>query len=192
MVISYSACDDERSQRTIYDCNTLGCKVDLVTGDITELDDVRRAYATASKPVAGVIQGAMLIRDRMFTQMIAEEFRLPDQLKVADTWNLHVAAQECAEHTGQPLDFFTMLLSVSGLMVHMGQANYAAADAFQDAFAAFRLQQGLPACSADLGPVDEVGYLKDKDSANRRLEAMGRRTINEALFYRILRTIILQ
>tara|TARA_R110002003_G_scaffold232_10_gene16791 strand:- start:11320 stop:17916 length:6597 start_codon:yes stop_codon:yes gene_type:complete len=192
VTISRSGYDDERSQKTIYDCNTLGCHVDLVTGDITNLADVRAAYAAASKPVAGVIQGAMLIRDRMFTKMTPEEFRLPGQPKVAGTWNLHMAGQEHLASHGLQLDFFTMLSSVSGLLGHMGQSNYAAANAFLDAFAAWRLQQGLPACSVDLGPVDEVGYLKDKDNANRRLEAMGWRLINEALLYRILRASILQ
>ncbi|CAG5139713.1 uncharacterized protein ALTATR162_LOCUS550 [Alternaria atra] len=192
VTISRSGYDDERSQKTIYDCNTLGCHVDLVTGDITNLSDVRRAYSAASKPVAGVIQGAMLIRDRMFTKMTPEEFRLPGQPKVAGTWNLHVAGQEHSEANGFSFDFFTMLSSVSGLLGHMGQSNYAAANAFLDAFASWRIQQGLPACSVDLGPVDEVGYLKDKDNANRRLEAMGWHLINESLLYRILRASIMQ
>lgn len=190
ITISRSGYDDERSQKTIYDCNTLGCTVELVKGDITRLDDVRRAFAAAPKhkPVAGVIQGAMLIRDRMFTSMTPDEFRLPSQPKVAGTWNLHTAASE----QDRPLDFFTMLSSVSGLLGHMGQTNYAAANSFLDAFAAWRLQQGLAACSVDLGPVDDVGYLKDKDTANRRLEGMGWQLINEALLYRILRASILQ
>lgn len=151
---------------------------------------MRRAFAAAPKhkPVAGVIQGAMLIRDRMFTSMTPDEFRLPNQPKVTGTWNLHTVACE----QDRPLDFFTVLSSVSGLLGHMGQTNYAAANSFLDSFAAWRLQQGLAACSVALGPVDEVGYLKDKDTANRRLEAMGWQLINEALLHRILRASILQ
>ena len=188
VTISRSGYDDERSQKTIYDCNTLGCTVDLFIGDITRIEDVRCAFKSASKPIVGVIQGAMVIRDRMFTSMTPQEFRDPIGPKVAGTYNLHKAAQE----QSQLLDFFTILSSVSGLLGHMGQSNYAAANSFQDAFAAWRLQQGLPACSVDLGPVDEVGYLKDKDSANRRLESMGWSLINEPLLYRILRSSILQ
>lgn len=100
-------------------------------------------------PVVGVIQGAMVLRDRMFSTMTPDEFRQPIVPKVAGTWNLHQASPE------QPksLDFFTLLSSVSGLVGQLGQANYAAGNTFLDSFAAYRLQQGLPACSINLGPI---------------------------------------
>ena len=186
--ISRSGYDDTQSQKTVYDCNALGCNVDLVTGDITKIDDVRRAFALASKPIVGVIQGAMVLRDRMFSTMTPQEFREPLQPKVQGTWNLHHVAQE----QPVPLDFFTMLSSVSGLVGQPGQSNYAAGNAFLDAFATYRLQQGLPACSVVLGPVEDVGYLNDKDMLNRIFEARGWTPINETLLHRILRASILQ
>lgn len=188
VTISRSGYNDERSQKTIYDCNTLGCTVDLITGDLTNLDDVRRAFTTASKPIAGIIQGAMILRDRMFTSMTPEEFRLPTHPKVAGTLNLHRAAEE----QGRPLDFFTLLSSVSGLLGQMGQSNYAAANLFLDNFAAWRIQQGLTACSINLGPVEDVGFLVDKDATNRRFESQGWQMIDESLLYRIIRASILQ
>jgi NAD(P)-dependent dehydrogenase (short-subunit alcohol dehydrogenase family) len=131
-VVSRSGYEDARSQKTIYDCNALGCHVDLVTGDITRIDDVRRVFQSASKPVVGVIQGAMVLRDRMFTTMTPQEFREPISPKTDGTWALHQVAQE----QSQPLDFFTMLSSVSGLVGQLGQSNYAAGNTFLDAFAA--------------------------------------------------------
>ena len=188
VAISRSGYDDERSQKIIYDCNTLGCSVDLVTGDILSMKDVRRAFTSATMPVVGVIQGAMVLRDRMFDAMTPDEFRAPIAPKVHGTWNLHKVAQE----QGTPLDFFTMLSSVSGLVGQLGQSNYAAGNVFLDSFAAYRLQQGLPACAINLGPVDDVGYLKDKDTLGRIFEARGWTPINEALVHRILRASILQ
>ncbi|KAJ0413691.1 polyketide synthase [Aspergillus carlsbadensis] len=191
VVICRSGYDDARSQKIIYDCECLGCHVDLVTGDITSLDDVRNAFNTASLPVIGVIQGAMVLRDRMFSTMTPDEFREPIAPKVAGTWNLHHASLE----QSTSLDFFTLLSSVSGLVGQLGQANYAAGNAFLDSFAAYRLQQGLPACSIDLGPVEEVGYLANDEQGamlNRVFETRGWTPIHEALLHRILRMSILQ
>lgn len=187
VAISRSGYEDEKSRKTVYDCNSLGCSVDLISGDITNLDDVRKAFSSASRPVMGVIQGAMVLRDRMFTTMTPREFREPIYPKVLGTWNLHKASLE----QPTPLDFFTMLSSVSGLLGQLGQSNYAAGNSFLDSFAAYRIQQGLPANAIDLGPVEEVGYLKDKDMLSRVFESRGWKPINEALLHRIVRASIL-
>jgi hypothetical protein len=112
VAISRSGYENERSQKTIYKYNTLGCHVNLVTGDITKIANVRRTFENTSKKIAGVIQRAMILRDRMFAKMRPNEFHKPISPKVLGTWNLHRITQE----QGQPLDFFTMLSSVSGLM----------------------------------------------------------------------------
>ncbi|KAI1271404.1 hypothetical protein F5Y07DRAFT_413612 [Xylaria sp. FL0933] len=49
----------------------------------------------------------------------------------------------------------TMLSSISGVVGNKGQANYAAANAFLDAFAHYRQVQGLPANSVDLGAIKD-------------------------------------
>lgn len=92
-VISRSGYEDARSQKVIYECKSLGCHVDLIEGDITRIEDVRRAFRSSSKPVVGVIQGAMVLRDRIFTTMTPQEFREPILPKVSGTWNLHKVAQ---------------------------------------------------------------------------------------------------
>lgn len=94
----------------IYDCNSLDCHVDLIKDDITRIEDVRRAFQNSSKPVVGVIQGAMVLRDLMFTTMTPQGFREPILPKVNGTRNLHKVAQE----QNRPMDFFTMLSSISG------------------------------------------------------------------------------
>ena len=187
-VISRSGYEDARSQKVISECNSLGCHLDLIKGDITRIEDVRRAFQSSCKPIVGVIQGAMVLRDRMFTTMTPQEFREPISPKVSGTWNLHKVAQEQT----RPLDFFTMLSSISGLVGQLGQSNYAAGNVFLDAFATYRLQHGLPACSINLGPVEDVGYLEDKDTLGRIFKARGWSTINEGLLHRIIRASILQ
>ncbi|KDN70831.1 putative beta-ketoacyl synthase domain-containing protein [Colletotrichum sublineola] len=92
----------------------------------------------------------------------------------------------------QPLDFFVLLLSINGLVGQLVQANYAADNTFLGSFAAYRLRQGLPACSINLGPMGDVGYLTDKGMLRRIFESRGWQSINEPLLHRIVSTTILQ
>ena len=54
-VMSRSGYEDEKSQSMIHHLNALGTTIHLVQGDVANLEDVRRAYRGAPKPVAGVI-----------------------------------------------------------------------------------------------------------------------------------------
>lgn len=62
VVISRSGYGDARSQGILENIYSEGCKVDLVQGDVCSLYDVRKAFKTASLPVKGVIQGAMVLK----------------------------------------------------------------------------------------------------------------------------------
>lgn len=128
------------------------------------------------------------LQDKLFPSMTPDEFREPLEPKVRGTWNLHTVASE----QKLPLDFFTMLSSISGLIGHSAQANYAAGNVFEDAFAAHRRSLGLPACAVNLGLIKDVGYFTDREHFSRRLESKGWPPINETLLHRILRLAILQ
>ena len=108
--------------------------------------------------------------------------------KVPGTWNLHNVA---LEHN-LPLDFFTLLSSVSGVVGQKGQANYAAANVFLDAFATYRRSLGLAACSVDLGAIEDVGYMHEHEDLVVVFDKVAWTPINEALFHRIVRCSILQ
>lgn len=62
VALSRSNYDDEASKGVIYHLNAMGTHVDLVRGDITQADDVRRCFKSATKPIGGIIQGAMVLR----------------------------------------------------------------------------------------------------------------------------------
>jgi hypothetical protein len=83
--------------------------------------------------------------------------------KVHASWNLHYAL------LGQPLDFFILLSSTTGLVGNLEQSNYASGNTFQDALARYRLSQGLPAVSLNLPVVMDVGFVAEKPEL---LEAM--------------------
>jgi hypothetical protein len=59
--MSRSGYDDERSQFILHRIRGLGCHVDLLRGDITVLDDVKRVFAETTVPIGGIIHGAMVL-----------------------------------------------------------------------------------------------------------------------------------
>ena len=61
-VMSRSGYNDESSQKILKDLSNEGCQVDLTIGDVSEVDDVRRAFQNATAPIGGIIQGAMVLR----------------------------------------------------------------------------------------------------------------------------------
>ncbi|KAF4452204.1 Acyl transferase/acyl hydrolase/lysophospholipase [Fusarium austroafricanum] len=168
-VLSRSGHEDERSQATVFQVESQGCKIDLLTGDVTNEVDVEAAMRMTTVPVAGIIQGAMVLRIR-------------------GTWNLHSVAIKMS----LKLDFFTMLSSISGVVGQKGQANYAAGNAFLDSFASYRIQRGLPACSIDLGVIEDIGYIHDNKGMQEKLDTSLWKPINERLLRKIVQLSILQ
>ncbi|RYC54291.1 hypothetical protein CHU98_g11917 [Xylaria longipes] len=188
VVLARSGYDDPTSRKIAMNIRGLGTELTLVIGDVTKNEDVDRVFDKAPKPVAGIIQGAMVLRDRMYSLMRQTEFHEAVVPKIQGSWNLHNAAiRQRAK-----LDFFTLLSSICGVVGQKGQANYSAANSFLDAFSEYRKSLGLPACSVDLGVVEDVGYVNDRESLSRRLLAQGWPPINEALLHEILYFSILQ
>lgn len=124
--------------------------------------------------------------------MTHDDYHTAIHAKVKGTWNIHVAAQQ---EQKPPLDFFTMLSSVSGLVGMKGQANYAAGNAFLDAFANYRHAQGLHSNSINLGVIEEVGFIaemEDGDALAARFDPREWPPINERMLRQILSYSILQ
>jgi NADPH:quinone reductase-like Zn-dependent oxidoreductase len=120
--------------------------------DEAALQGTVQQCASEMPPIKGVIQCAMVLRDALFENMNHRQWTESIRPKVQGTWNLH-------EHLPKELDFFIILSSFAGVFGNRGQANYAAAGAYEDAFAHYRRSLGLKAVSIDLGIMREVGVL---------------------------------
>ncbi|KAK6951719.1 hypothetical protein Daesc_006242 [Daldinia eschscholtzii] len=126
-------------------------------------------------PVRGVIHGAMVLRDVLFEKMTYDQYTTVIESKVQGAWNFHNAL------SGTPLDFFVAISSVAGAVGNRGQAAYAAANCFLNAFVQYRLAQGLPASSLDLTAISDSGYLaEDLEKAAEVAKNLGSDTICEA------------
>jgi hypothetical protein len=129
------------------------------------------------------------IQDKPFEMMTLDDYHTAIHAKVQGTWNVHRASQELHK----PLDFFTMLSSTSGIVGNKGQANYAAANTFLDAFASYRQTLGLRANTVDLGLIEDVGYVAEQDSGLEvRFDKRQWTPIDETMLRKILTYSILQ
>ena len=135
-----------------------GVQVGVYQCDISILSQLEETLVSCSSilpPIRGVIQCAMNLHDCAFENMNAEEWQAVVAPKVHGSWNLHT----CLPHD---VDFFIMLASFVGITGNRGQANYAAANAYQDALALHRRAQGQVATSIDLGWMHDIGLIADK------------------------------
>ncbi|KAJ5137885.1 reducing type I polyketide synthase [Penicillium atrosanguineum] len=187
-VISRSGHTDEKSRSIVKQVRALGSSIDLLTADVTNPSDVQRAFNQTTFLVGGIIQGAMVLRDRPFDSMTLEEYNQAVACKIQGTWNLHAAA----ERLNLTLDFFTLLSSISGVIGQRGQANYAAANVFLDSFAAYRRQRGQAACSIDLGVIEDDGFIannagfQEKHFDSRTFKGINNGLLRQILYFSLL------
>ncbi len=107
----------------------------------------------------------------MIDKMTLENYQDALHPKVQGTINLHEALM------GTHLDFFLLLSSCVGVIGNNGQANYASACTFQDAFARYRSGLGMPTRSIDLGMIEGAGYVSENADVLRFLTAQGFRPV---------------
>ncbi|KAF9871757.1 hypothetical protein CkaCkLH20_10691 [Colletotrichum karsti] len=136
-----------------------GAVIKTVSGDVGNAEDVLKAIKEAPKPVAGVLQLSLILKDNSTAEMTYEEWSGVVDPRVRGTWNVHQALLDAQV----PLDFFVIFGSGGGHTGYYGQANYSAANTYLDAFVEHRHTLGLPASIIDLGVVGDVGYLLERD-----------------------------
>lgn len=182
--LSRSAGKGEDDADFVDELQLMGCAVQTLSGDVSDEALVAQAVASATMPIAGVMQMAMILRDMGILDMDLETFQAVARPRVQGTWNLHAAL------AGQPLDFFVLFSSACGVVGYYGQANYAASNTFLDAFVQYRHARGLPASVLDIGAVDDVGYISRTPAAKETMLAMSGRLISERDFLEALQLTI--
>ena len=137
-----SALDDDRRHLLEGLCRP-HARVEYTRLDVADPDAVE-AYLTGVRrehgALHGIIHGAGVLRDGFVAHKSAGELREVLAPKTAGTLNLDAASKDDA------LDFFALFSSTAAVTGNVGQADYAAANAFLDAFAHHRgalVAQGL-------------------------------------------------
>ncbi|WP_316976891.1 type I polyketide synthase [Shumkonia mesophila] len=173
---------DAKARAAVDALTEKGAEVTVALGDVADAGDVARILGQAKVPMLGVVHAAGLLEDGMIADLDPGKFARVMAPKVKGAWNLHQATRSLN------LDFFVLFSSVAAIIGNLGQANYAAANAFMDGLAAYRRKRGLAATSINWGPWAETGMAADQEID--RFSAQGIRALAPAQGLRVLRHVL--
>jgi acyl transferase domain-containing protein/short-subunit dehydrogenase/acyl carrier protein len=149
----------------------LGCTVRVEACDVADREQLRALVDSVAgdRALSAVVHAAGVLDDGVVEQLTPERLETVMRPKVDAAWHLHEATADLG------LERFDMYSSLAGVLGGPGQANYAAANVFLDALAAYRHAHGLEALSLAWGLWDQAsGMTGDLDGAGRaRLGAIG-------------------
>ena len=144
-----------------------GVEFDIVQGDVSVEEDVRRCIAQLQRPLKGVFHLAGVLDDHLLVDMSNQSVAKVFAPKASGALHLHRATEGC------PLDYFVLFSSTASVLGNPGQVNYSAANSFLDGLAACRRRQGLPGLSYNLAAVSDAGMAARSLPVLRMMRAAG-------------------
>jgi hypothetical protein len=111
--------------------NAAGANICIESLDVTSLEAVlvfKRNLELTMPPVAGIVNGAMVLDDRVFSQMDLNTLNRVMRPKALGSKNLDIAFDS------PDMEFFIMTSSFAAIGGHPGQSNYAAANMVSPGF----------------------------------------------------------
>lgn len=132
-------------------------------------------------PIAGVVQGAMVLRDTAIRDMTFDQMMEVLMPRVNGSMYLDKL------FGSEKLDFFVLLSSMTGVVGNIGQANYAASNTFMASLAANRRKRGLAASVINVGAIIGAGYVTREVTSvdSKRLHREGMTWLSEEDFHQM-------
>lgn len=170
----------DMSPAWVSELNTAGARIHITRLDVTILEDVKNLQAEivsgrlGMPPVGGVVNGAMVLDDRVFAQMDMDTWTRVLRPKTVGSRNLDVVFDAA------DLQFFIMTSSFAAVGGHAGQSNYAAANMYMNGLAADRRRRGLAGSVLNIGVIYGLGLLaRERPQMYHGLEREGYPPISE-------------
>ncbi|MGS0763566.1 SDR family NAD(P)-dependent oxidoreductase [Syntrophomonas curvata] len=167
---------NQDKEAQINEIEALGARVEYRRVDISDqkavidlMKHIRERFGTLD----GILHSAGVIRDNYIIKKTKEEIEEVLASKVNGLVNLDQASRD------MDLDFFILFSSVAGALGNLGQADYAAANAFMDAYAGYRnnlaaLQQRQGKTLSVNWPLwKESGMKVDAETEEMLMQTMG-------------------
>ncbi|WP_413809416.1 type I polyketide synthase [Streptomyces sp. OE57] len=159
----------------------LGAQVSVAACDVADREALSLLLAEVdpAHPLAAVVHTAGVLDDGLLPALTPERIDTVFRPKVDAALNLHELTLDLG------LKAFVVFSSAAGTFGAPGQANYAAANTFLDAFAAHRRSAGLPALSLAWGLWEQrsamTGGMADADVARMERSGMAPLTSRDGL-----------
>ncbi|MDM8557193.1 type I polyketide synthase [Candidatus Parabeggiatoa sp. HSG14] len=174
ILISRRGIPSTQASQVIEELTQKEVQIHIETADVTHRKDMVRVLETikeSNQPLRGIVHAAGILDDGILSQQNLARFVDVMAPKVLGAWHLHTLTQDMS------LDFFICFSSMAALLGSPGQGNYAAANAFMDAFSHYRHTLGLPCLSINWGPWSEMGMAtnlnnRDKHPFNQAIVMM--------------------
>ncbi|KAH7310210.1 putative hybrid NRPS/PKS enzyme [Rhexocercosporidium sp. MPI-PUGE-AT-0058] len=152
-----------------------GVTISEFHGDITKFESMKNVYSKICSnlpEVAGVANGALILRDTAYPNMDLDSFTVVLKPKVDGTLHLDALFKDA------PLDFFVAFSSIVATMGNSGQSAYSAANCFMKALIAQRQKRGLAGSVIDISRVLGVGYVEREKKSTKLTEKQIARIMN--------------
>ncbi|KAK0123298.1 Polyketide synthase 19 [Cadophora gregata f. sp. sojae] len=138
-----------------------GATVRPMVVDIANIDSLRAAYTeikSSMPPIGGVMNAAMVLRDRLFHHLPWEDFAAVLAPKMVGSKNLDEIFVD------EPLEFFICFSSTTSIVGSIGQSAYAAANHYMASLVEQRRARGLAGSVLHIAILTGFGYIFRRDS----------------------------
>jgi NADPH:quinone reductase-like Zn-dependent oxidoreductase/acyl carrier protein len=155
--------------------------------DVTSREKVADLLARISAtmpPLRGILHSVMVLEDALLTRTTEKRLMEVVRPKALGAWHLYELTKDV------PLDAFVLFSSATSFVGNVGQANYAAANAFLDHFAEALHAQGRPVFTINWGAVADAGYVAAREDVRERVESTGMRGFSVEQAFAALRTVM--
>ncbi|SCL17020.1 type I polyketide synthase [Micromonospora inyonensis] len=178
--------DDQTAQR-IDRLRAGGIEVVVDSVDVTSRDQVKALLdriADRLPPLRGVLHSVMVLDDALLAGMTEQRLQRVLRPKILGAWHLHELTRDL------PLEAFVLFSSATSFVGNVGQANYAAANAFLDHFAAALRAEGRPALAVNWGAVSDAGYVAGNEEVRRLVAETGMGEFSAEQAFEALRSLL--
>lgn len=160
-----------------------GATIGAFANDITVKADVESLLVTVSESmpaIGGVVNGAMVLQDKLFTNMDLNDWLVATKPKIDGSRHLDELFS-----SDKSFEFFIMFSSLASVVGNSGQSNYNAANMYCNDLAEQRRRRGLVASVIDIGKIVGIGYVARNQRAVISLRPYKFQPISEPLFHQL-------